>query len=738
MILRAITVITLSTSPDSAQFSPKFLANLYITSERIKHQNSSETFLSCLCPSSCIQQKLLLIAFVSNAMESARRLLAEKVGVRPSDHWWSDCWGALSLERNNLPQADDVLEQILHHDLRDVVRTFDGGDNIHEVHEDEEFLPSVMLRQALRQSQQAAHNFQAQLPASFALLVQMEEVLDISANAMTRLEYGPTNSNTDPAPVGNSAKRCLKIGYSDGYSVSGHAFYNENQPPEILVAMEVQPIPDLSVHSRAGLKVLVKGPVTIRRGVSFWHAGNVTVIGGHVAALVEIQVSALQQAKQLAGVGVDPTVRALIGTQPLETEEENNDEGEHESGDVAAPPPAPPVPSMPVPQPVVAHQRPTPTPVAATRQPTPPQSGNPYASSNIAATTNPYGSTHDNGPDRNNANPYTTNHRTTTSRSMSPPLPRNSSNPYATNHANNSESSLPSIIGNPYSANRSHQSTTLSPPRSRIAVSTGMLHGSSGCSSITSATTTTTNLDRQTRNPHESINNTSHPTARSSSTPANVFVQSQTKASAPRLAPEQPGSPDVIMVVDDEETLSVSNDNQAEPMEVEPVIEPANSTSSVPFTEVLHTVQTLVESTPEAYQQAVSQKEWIIELIVSGSRVDFNVVGKKKAGSKKKVYEYMLLYKFVGETPSQPVTCQIDTAFVQKFLGYSPPDLRNLRKTRAPEANQICKEGGHKILAHIGTPRTYRVTLAEIPDEYFQKEERPLDGNQPILYLREM
>ena len=41
-------------------------------------------------------------------MESARRSLAEKVGVRPSEHWWTDCWAALSLERNP-PHADDVL-----------------------------------------------------------------------------------------------------------------------------------------------------------------------------------------------------------------------------------------------------------------------------------------------------------------------------------------------------------------------------------------------------------------------------------------------------------------------------------------------------------------------------------------------------------------------------------------------------------------------------------------------------
>ena len=86
-------------------------------------------------------------------MESVRRELLEKVGVYPSHHWLADCWNALSLQRpQHSLQADDILEQIIHHDLRDVVRTFDdddddGGDSSSDTSVS---LPSVQVRQAIR------------------------------------------------------------------------------------------------------------------------------------------------------------------------------------------------------------------------------------------------------------------------------------------------------------------------------------------------------------------------------------------------------------------------------------------------------------------------------------------------------------------------------------------------------------------------------------------------------------
>jgi hypothetical protein len=64
--------------------------------------------------------------------------------------------------------ADSVLHQVLHSDLRDVVsRQDDDG----------------ILRRALQQEF-------AELPESFRLMVQVEELLDVSLHAEARLSVG--------------------------------------------------------------------------------------------------------------------------------------------------------------------------------------------------------------------------------------------------------------------------------------------------------------------------------------------------------------------------------------------------------------------------------------------------------------------------------------------------------------------------------------------------------------------
>lgn len=280
---------------------------------------------------------------VNNVREKLDRI----AGVQPSQHWLQDCWTELSMTGAANCTADAVLQQILHHDLRDVVREFPPSEMNDANH------PSVLLRRALQDSMSAQHNYKGQLPASFRLLVQVEELLDVSQNAETRLSVGPASPNA-PAAVGNQQARCLKLCLSDGYE----PYDNENNTNEqhgnnnngttfrpqntssVFMAMEVEPIPALSVNSKAGVKVVMRGPLQIRHGLLLWqpvyrqpdnsvdgdgyangngNAANnatavqqITVLGGCVAELVQIQATALQQAKLVAGVGVDPTVRALI------------------------------------------------------------------------------------------------------------------------------------------------------------------------------------------------------------------------------------------------------------------------------------------------------------------------------------------------------------------------------------------------------------------------------------------
>lgn len=215
---------------------------------------------------------------VSTSQTEISSQLERVAGVRVSSQWLTACLAHLR-ETNEPETADAVLYQVLHSDLRDVVdRNNDNG----------------ILRQALSQNHVI-------LPASFSVMCQIEELLDVSLNAEARLQVGPA-SPTAPTPVGNQRTRCLKLYLSDGYMHTG----------QHLVAMEVSPLQDLSVNTQAGIKVVLRGPITCRFGILMCHPGNANVLGGCVASLMQIQRKALEQAQKVAGVGVDPTVKALI------------------------------------------------------------------------------------------------------------------------------------------------------------------------------------------------------------------------------------------------------------------------------------------------------------------------------------------------------------------------------------------------------------------------------------------
>lgn len=237
-------------------------------------------------------------------LREIRERLMQSAGVYPSSHWLEDCLDALSSPSNAVEGV--ILQQILHHDLRDVVREFEepvSNDN-HVT------MPSKLLRRAVQESR---NNHQAVvLPKDFALMVQVEELLDISQNAETRLAIGPASPNA-PTPLGNQNNRCLKLALADGYTLDGSNIYrDENEPHILFTAAELVPIPDLSVNSFAGVKVLLHGPIAVRNGLLLLSPPHATVLGGQVQELVEIQRKALEQAKRVAGVGIDPTVRALI------------------------------------------------------------------------------------------------------------------------------------------------------------------------------------------------------------------------------------------------------------------------------------------------------------------------------------------------------------------------------------------------------------------------------------------
>jgi len=266
-----------------------------------------------------------------------------------SPDWLSACNEYLR-EQNQPINEDEILQQVMNTDLRNVVRRFDalaGSTGASVLNS----LPSVILRNAMKSSTESSNNQgtsqgsnKAALPQSFKLIVQVEELLDVSLNAEQRLALGPASSSS-PTPVGNQSKRCLKLLISDGYFQNGDCrrLLNEGSSSSTrshIVAMETEPIPNLSVHSKPGIKVALSGPIEIRFGIMMLHPGNTTVLGGCVPDLIPIQKKAMDLAAKLAGIGIDPTFRALVWN-PHSGMEEDEDEGEGESADLPVRPARP-------------------------------------------------------------------------------------------------------------------------------------------------------------------------------------------------------------------------------------------------------------------------------------------------------------------------------------------------------------------------------------------------------------
>jgi len=245
-----------------------------------------------------------------------------RLGITPKDEWLNDCRShieAIGSSNGNGETTDDqILHEILHTDLRFVVRGLSMDMT--------ETAASVLLREVVRASMSENDDglHKASLPASFRIMVQIEELLDVSINAESRLKYGPSEIH-EPA-VGTQNSRCLKMIISDGF-----AELDDIGP---LVAMECLPIRNLSSHSRAGIKMLLKGPIDVRYGVLNLHEGCVVVLGGCVEALLQVQKKAHEQAKKAACFGQDATIRALVMPHNDIGNDDAEEEGEVESSDL--------------------------------------------------------------------------------------------------------------------------------------------------------------------------------------------------------------------------------------------------------------------------------------------------------------------------------------------------------------------------------------------------------------------
>ena len=752
----------------------------------------------------------MAMAEVQEKEERLRTIQSElrtKAGVDPSQHWLTDCLDALF---SQIPKTgeltDECLYQILHHDLRDVIRTFDDdgvgggeGGGGQSTSSDRQRLPSVRLRKAVQDSTREESNCKAELMAPFRLLVQIEEFLDVSRNATTRLEVGPASPDA-PAPTGNQSNRCLKLAFSDGYHpLTGLSRYrhedeeNQNsntsqhrQASGLFVAMEVAAISQMSSNSRAGLKVLLTGPITVRHGVLLLHPGNAIVLGGHVPELFKFQREALEQAKRLAGVGVDPTIRALIGTTATQADEEDDDrasQGEHESRDLE-----------PVPVPSIATTTSTAAPVnnSTSYQRSSSSAGN----ASLPVRTNAYQPQFDATPTRPPPVPNTLVPSTSvvssvnmSNRTLTPPGPpklspvpmdvrmidvdRDDASTMAT-MANNTatSSSLASQRNrhNPYST-RVQQGN-----RSSSDNIHNNINNNSGSAHISQTTTSTGHLTPLPSNPYSttarSVNGSSQEqppiahndesggSARRNHNPYSSRTTNKTTTTTTRAPISGVSSSSTSLSVAETRTVSSlpqhlqqsSTATTAKTTTTTAVIDITTPTAAqrplVLLFEELRILMVRIRDNPALHQQYLG-RTFVSPLRQVGPRVEFNIVKVKTvtsgSGGKKKdkQYEYLLICKFGGEntsttnipneTDSSPpllLTCQVSSALQEPYFKLPPKEMRDLSKTNRAEAQLKVKQGGEGIAMELARCSPYELTLLQVQDV-----PPTVDGSKPILLL---
>jgi RecQ mediated genome instability protein len=245
--------------------------------------------------------------------------LANDFGLLPSEHWLKACQDHLRLV--NQDTLENILKTVLNADLRDVVRPVENS--IERKNESSKITPPVLMRKAIENSM-TTETRKETLLTSFRLLVQVEELIDVSLNTESRCNLA-NNSPLKPTGAGSQRQRLLKMYFTDGHI-----------PNSYLIAMETKPIPNITMNSHAGMKILLKGPLEIRHGMIQLNPTNAMAIGGRVDELVTIQRKALEQSRRLFGAGIDPTIKALCWNSN-DAPHADIDEGELSSVDVIPP-----------------------------------------------------------------------------------------------------------------------------------------------------------------------------------------------------------------------------------------------------------------------------------------------------------------------------------------------------------------------------------------------------------------
>ncbi len=285
----------------------------------------------------------------SQEHQRLRQYIETQAGIRPSYCWLEQCLLHIRTSSYHIDNVEEeIWNQILHADLRDVVReppshSSEGNNDDHSAGAAAK-TAAGQLRHAIHQSSKiysattSNGKFQSNkvsLPSNFQLLVQIEEIVDVSMSGEQQLAAVGDNSATANNTYNNSRQqqqqnngntshnpkyRCLKMVVSDGCHSNGGSLSETNlladegkeNHDQIMFARETSPILNLSLSSPPGVKLVLQGPLDVRYGILELNDGNCLVAGGEIDSWKLIRSKAKEKAQRERGLGVDPTIKALI------------------------------------------------------------------------------------------------------------------------------------------------------------------------------------------------------------------------------------------------------------------------------------------------------------------------------------------------------------------------------------------------------------------------------------------
>jgi hypothetical protein len=633
---------------------------------------------------------------MSMSKEEIESRLKDSVGIQVSSEWLDDCISFLQQEH---PQksitADRCMLQVLHADIRDIVNP--------QTQTQTQTLPMalVTLQNLIHLSQTQGPS--QETPPNFQLLVQLEETYDVSLNQEQR--FNPQYYN--------KAERCLKMCLSTGHNSNSNN--NNNNNNNSIVAQEVVKIPQLQTNSLAGLKLLIKGKVTIRRGILQLHGDNTTVLGGSVPELVRQQQQAIEKAKKQAGVGVDPTLRALVNRQEDEEEDEQpQDEAHEESRDVTvtvAPPtttvtttttPVAPIPPRDMPPPQNNYSR-----ISSSRTPPPRVVDN----TSIALTTN--------RTTTNTATQAATMATTAAARPRQQQQPQqqqqqqvNGQNPYA----------RPSLTSTTSTSSGYGDSISPPPPVSRRPANPYAIPGPSttittnrplAATTTTAAATTNTNAPSSTvnRNPYHSSsstadNNNNTLTRREPLLESHKNHPSSTNTNTnTNFTPMQPSLPinNTFTTTTTTPSTTVSSLTMASPL----------APQAMAFGNLYDLLGQLVHNRQlfESYSHVVFQ----VAMRQLTDNIHFNIEKNMDYKKNKKAAKYVFVINatFGTNNESRLLACKVPSPWIERYFAKSATELRAMTKSNRAECDRLVKEGGDRLKAQLfqSDIQLWKVTL---------------------------